>query len=353
MKRIIIINPQQFGVNTDYRMYVNYLKFHYDEIKYITINQGYPIVDKNSANFTYIPYCRIKKISYALFLLYCFFYLSSHKGIVMTSNFSGCRYLKVIFRLRKMIVNIRTVSVNKDIRKSFEQNAIIRKDASVFDRIIMISMGGAKQLKLPLYKVKIVSLGADVISTIDKSFDTLKLLYVGTLSNRDIIKTVKGFHEYLIKSGDDSSTYDIIGDGEELALIARYINEQALENRVVLHGRKSYDCLKPFFDTCNIGISFVPMTEMYEYQPPTKTFEYISSGLFCLATNTQANREVISSDNGMLLQDSPEAFCHALLDLYKIRFTLSSEKIRETGKTYQWKNIIEQQLLPALDINCI
>ena len=38
----------------------------------------------------------------------------------------------------------------------------------------------------------ILPLGADIISHTDKDFNCLKLLYMGTLSNRHIIDTVKG-----------------------------------------------------------------------------------------------------------------------------------------------------------------
>lgn len=41
---------------------------------------------------------------------------------------------------------------------------------------------------------------------------------------------------------------------------------------------------------------YVPITDYYEYQPPTKTFEYVLSGLLCLATATSSNKEVITEE---------------------------------------------------------
>lgn len=345
--RLIIVSPRQYGYQTDYLKYATYLPKYFNVV-FLCLDQGERRIENDKITLKYTS-VKNKLIGNLLFFIRSYIYLLTHSGIVMIANFKGCRYLKKFMPWRKMIVNIRTVSVNKDIQMAIKYNNLIKKDAIPYDRIIMISNGGAKQLNLPKNKVSIVSLGADVISYTEKNFDTLKFLYVGTLNNRDIIKTVKGFHKYLIYSGDMTSTYDIVGDGEEFDIIDRYIKEQNLYTRVILHGRKPYDCLKPFFDSCNVGVSFVPITEMYDYQPPTKTFEYINSGLFCLATNTKANSEVISHNNGMLFQDTIEDFFNAIVELYKIRLTISSQQIRETGKPYLWKNVIEKQLLPVLD----
>ena len=345
--RLIIISPRQYGYQTDYLKYAEYLPEYYDVV-FLCLDQGKEHIENNDIVLKYTSNKKNRKAAAWLFFIKVCIYLLLHKGVVMCANFKGCRYLKMLMPWRKMIVNIRTVSVERDVQVSQRQNVAILKDTCRFDRIIMISKGGAVQLKLPMDKVKIVSLGVDVISEADKSFDSLRLLYVGTLDNRDIIKTVEGFCRYVLNSNDCTATYDIVGDGDDFALISDYIKRHKLGDRVFMHGRKPYDALGSFFDKCNIGVSFVPMTAMYDFQPPTKTFEYINSGLFCIATETQANRDVISSGNGMLIRDSAEDFCNALQYVYEIRPTLSGRTIRETGRPYLWKNIIEKQLLPAL-----
>ena len=59
-------------------------------------------------------------------------------------------------------------------------------------------------------------------------------------------------------------------------------------------GRVPHHDLKKYFDEANVGVSFVPLLAHYQYQPPTKTFEYLMSGLYCIATSTIANKEIIS-----------------------------------------------------------
>ena len=74
-----------------------------------------------------------------------------------------------------------------------------------------------------------------------------------------------------------------------------------LENVCTTHGRIDYYKLKPFFDKCNVGVSYIPIRDYYQYQPPTKTFEYGLSGLVTIATETKSNQEVINNCNGILI----------------------------------------------------
>lgn len=347
--RIIICNPQQFGLNTDYVMYAKYLQNHFKEVCYITINQGYSMTDMSGVKFHYIPKFSFKQISYLLFFLYCLFFIMLHPGKIMTSNFSGCRYLKKMIPWRKMTVNIRTVSVNHNKAEADIKNKKILNDVLPYDRIIMISEGGAKQLKLPLDRTKIVALGADVLSVIPKMFDYPRLLYIGTLTGRNIIQTVKGFHQYLISCGaDNKAQYNIVGNGEEYETILNYVKSHGLTSRVKLHGFKPYDELKPFLDECNIGVSYVPITDGFMFQPPTKTFEYINSGLYCIATKTKANEDVITNRNGMLIDDNANSFMNALIHFDKIKGAINETEIRQSGEKYLWENIIDDQLINSL-----
>lgn len=343
--RLIIVSPRQYGCQTDYLKYVEYLPERY-RVTFICLDQGETRFECNNAEIKYIK-SGTKQLSYIFFIIYTFLYLLFHTGKVMVTNFGGCRYLKMLMPWRKMIVNIRTVSVDKDPQRAALQNKRILKDVLPFDRIIMISKGGAEQLHLPKDKVDIVGLGADIISDIPKTYESLHLLYVGTMNHRDIPKTVKGFHQYLLETGDEDAMYDIVGDGEELKEVLDYVKTNNLQNRIVVHGRKRYDELKPFFDKCNIGVAFVPINEAYRHQPPTKTYEYINSGLYAIATKNQVHIETVSSESGILIQDTSEDFCSALKEI-KQR-PIIYQHVLEGGKPFLWQSIIENELITSLE----
>ena len=113
----------------------------------------------------------------------------------------------------------------------------------------------------------------------DKDFSKeIKLLYVGTLNGRNINQTIFGLSLFLENNPEIKNiTYDIIGDGDknELSDFKVLIQQNNLNNIITLHGRIPHFQLKPFFDSCTVGLSYVPMTEYYEHQPVTKTYEYI------------------------------------------------------------------------------
>jgi len=343
--RLIIVSPTQYGYQTDYLKYVQYLPEKYDVV-FICVDKGKHRFNCSNAEIKYIKFGSsiTTAIAYTVFV---YFYIIFHSGKILSANFKGCRFLKKAIFWRKMIVNIRTVSVDRDASAQLKRNIRIRKDALPFDRIIMISKGGAQQLNLPMEKVDIVGLGADVISDVPKSYDKLNLLYVGTMDNRNILQTVIGFHKYLDDTHDNTATYDIIGDGEELQSIKDYVASNNLSRRVFIHGRKRYDELKPYFDKCNIGVSFVPITEAYRFQPPTKTFEYINSGLFTIATRNQIHEETVHPDSGLLIADTSDAFCDAL----KKTTTLSIDeyKVRKGGMPFLWRTIVKNELMASIN----
>lgn len=138
--------------------------------------------------------------------------------------------------------------------------------------------------------------------------------------------------------------YDIVGYGykNENQRLKDLVIELGLENHIFLHGRLSHSQCQSFFDKANIGVSYIPITSYFNFQPPTKTFEYILSGMFCLATSTVENSKYITKQNGVLHLDSPEDFALGLKKAINSFPNIDSTKIRNTLMNYRWVNISEQ-----------
>ena len=109
-------------------------------------------------------------------------------------------------------------------------------------------------------------------------------------------------------------------------------------------GRKEYNELQPFFETHNIGVSYIPITEYFQYQPPTKTYEYIRNGLVCIATNTFENQKVINRSNGVLINEGKQSFCEGLEHIYQNFDEYNSKNISKAAAKYSWDNIINNIL---------
>jgi hypothetical protein len=348
MKKLLIINRAQFGYHIDSYKYCQYLKDQF-EVTYICFDSGKDKVEESGVNIIYVPYNKsfIKKgIS---FIQACRGQIKNNTyDIVFIVYFLMSSFIKIGFKKENFILDIRTGSVNQSSKKRFTEDTILKLESLFFKNITIISECLRKKLKLNGH---ILPLGSDPFSNNIKSYDNINLLYVGTLNGRDIYKTVLGLSDFLkqLKEDDISLkiTYDIIGFGttQDETILKNTIQEENLNDIVVFHGRKMHNELIPYFNKANIGVSYVPITEHYQCQPPTKTFEYINSGLYCIGTNTNENKNLINENNGILCNDSIESFSHALMTLINKKNIIDSLKVSKSLKQYYWKEIVEQNLL--------
>lgn len=222
----------------------------------------------------------------------------------------------------------------------------IERACKKYDVVSVISKGVMKRLNRTLDNTHILPLGADVISDTDKKIDSLRLIYVGTLSGRKIDKTIRAVSEFRRQYPTVPITYDIIGDGyhNEASQYKEMVRSLSLDDIVTLYGRIPNTELKPYFDKANIGVSFVPITSYFNVQPPTKTFEYTLSGLYTIATKTEENEAVINDKCGCLIKDTEEDFIKALIYIWQNRDAIDSKTVREEMVKYNWRNIVEKRL---------
>ncbi len=348
MKPLLIITKRQFGHHTNYYKYCELLKEDF-KITFICFDTGFEKKSVDNITVKYVSWKGPKAIRGVRFLIISILNIARFKGLIYVNYFEKSHLLKKVFPKKKMILDIRTLSVipNKNIRLIQDEDLL--KCCAAFDYITPISLGVQKKLKLTKEKSTILPLGADVITNKSKKFDTLRLLYVGSLNGRNINQTILGLSFFINKNPKVTISYDIIGDGTELPEIVRLINKLELSSIVKTHGRVPYSKLKPYFENTNVGVSYIPMTEFFDFQPPTKTFEYIMSGMICIATNTYENKNLINPENGVLCDDTPESFSKALKTVYNKRKTYNSDNIRKTLKEYSWSNIVENTLKPILN----
>ena len=347
---LLIIDKHQFGYLTDTYKWCEYLKDDFD----ITI-----ITPKGKNSIIPLDGINIIVVSGRNRLLFGFKYLATSlynmllfKGPIIVVYFVGCDLFKRLLPQKRMILDIRTLSVNcsEEIRAKY--NDRINKTCLLYDHITCISEGVRQSLTLTGKSSSILPLGADSFCDKAKEFKDLHLLYVGTLTDRHIEQTILGVKQFCIHHPDVIVNYDIVGDGlyneeEELKLL---VNENGLGEIIRIHGRIPYNNLARFFDKSNVGISYIPKTSYFEYQPPTKTYEYILSGMVCIATSTLANREIVNQDNGVLIEDTPESFEKGLVELFLNRGRYDSSQIKTSLAIYQWSIIVNRDLKPILEM---
>ena len=353
--KLLIVYPNQFGYHTDTFKYCEYLCYKYG-ITYICIDQGFERMTLPGINIIYIPFHSGKIKRLIMYFLTVFSVSKKVRfNVIFTVQFKFCFLIGLFCKSKLKILDYRTGDLSHNSYKRSVINFLMKFDSYFFNKVSVISEGLIEILHLRKDETLVLPLGADVLSSRERSYDRMDLLYVGVIHIRDIHKTIEGLAIFLKsdKSSGALVSYTIIGFGtrQDINLIQDTIRNLGLNSIVKFLGRKKYSDLYQYFDKCNIGVSFIPITPYYEHQPATKTFEYALSGLFNIATNTYVNRQVINESNGILCNDTPEDFANALIEFYEKRHLIDEKKIRDSLMDFHWQAIVKNKLEPFLEIN--
>jgi glycosyltransferase involved in cell wall biosynthesis len=341
-RKLLILCQSQFGYHVDAYYYCKYLKDRFD-IAYLCWNYNFPVISMEKVRVISVP--RTGNIVWR-YVRYLTSALSEIRqggyDIHFIKYFRSCFLLKVLNHQKRFVLDLRSGHISKSAFCRFVFDFVIKGESFFFNNITIISQNLAKRLGLA-EKAIILPLGADRLSSKGKTLDSLRLLYVGTLTQRNIDQSLRGFemfyHAFKNKIG---MHYTIIGSGAhgEEKKLRELVESKRLSAVVSIQGRIPHDQLMPYFDSHNVGVSFVPMTDYFDGQPVTKTFEYLLSGMPVIATATSENRAVLNHDNGVLIQDSPESFFQGLQLLYERSGSYDSRRISNDASQYRWESIV-------------
>jgi len=363
MKKILIVSNNQFGYLTDTLKYCEYLGNKY-KIEVICVDNGLAKIINENIKVHYVK-TKNKYIKRIIFLKALKKILGVlNPDLIFIDYFVGCSTVKLFFGNRFVYnLDIRTgsVCINKYKRKLM--NLLLKAECRFFENISIISKGLKEELRINNTTIHWLPLGADLnLTNKDNSIEkseckNYKLIYVGTLLRRNIWETVLGLKYFFDMNYDETFniSYDIIGfsnnlDDEEI--IKKYINDFGLTDIIKFHGRLNYNSALEFISKADIGISYIPITEYFNFQPPTKTFEYLLSGIPCIATNTFENAQIITKINGVIINDTPKDFCNGLYKLLNYYQQYKSDEIVSSVKDYTWENIVFNNLEPYINYIC-
>lgn len=359
MKKILIISNIQFGYLTDTLKYCEYLGDSYEIEVICGDDKEKKIVDKNVL-VNYLTNTNKYKKRIEIIKLIKKISAKSKPDIIFVDYFYGCSIVNLFFGHKiPCNVDIRTGAVCSSNIKRKIKNLILRFECNRFSNISIISKGLQKKLHINAKKAHHLPLGADInlvekeIENKRKAKENINLVYVGALGGRNIDQTILGVKRFLDKYPNDKMKihYDVIGysaNPEDEGKINQYIKDFDLKDVIKFHGRLEYKKAIEFISKSEIGISYIPITEYFNFQPPTKTFEYLLSGIPCIATNTFENAQIITKPNGVLIQDNPESFADGLKEIINNYQNYNSYQIVDSVKDYTWEKIVSKNLEPYL-----
>jgi glycosyltransferase involved in cell wall biosynthesis len=321
--KILIVNNNQFGYHLDTYKYCENLSVD-NNVTYICFDFGMRKIKLENVKVIYLSR------SNSFFSRALLFFKSINAeikinsyDIVFVKHFKYC--FPISFMHHKVILDIRTASVDKRLYKRRLEDLILKFDSLFFKHISIISESVAKRISIKFSCI--LPLGADPFGKIDticykNGFD---LIYVGTYTGRNLHEFILGMSLY-IDSGGLIRSMTIIGSGceKEYNLICEIISEKKLENIVKFTGFLTHNELYQYVKKANVGVSYVPQTPFYDKQPVTKTIEYLATGLPVIATSTEGNSIYVNSSNGILIEDNPNSVCEGLNKLHRTVFVSST-----------------------------
>jgi hypothetical protein len=349
-KKLLITCKDQFGYHIDTYKYCKYLSDEYD-ITYLCLDWGKQRVFSKDINIIYID---SKRGVFGKFLYFVKKVISEIRSqqydAIFLVYFRFCFLATFFSKGSKMILDIRTGSVSQFNIKRRISNIELKLSSLFFRHITVISPGVAQTLGISKYNI--LPLGSDKLIEVKQNsldIESVNLIYVGTLTNRRIEETIEGYSLF-INNCQMESKYTIIGDGEQRdkEKILNAIDKFELKEKVNLIGRVQHEDLGRYLADHNVGVSFVPITDYYNFQPPTKTYEYLMNGLICIATATFENKKIINKVNGVLCDDSATSFGDALLVVSNNLGNYKANLIVDSVIEYSWEEITKTKLKPIL-----
>lgn len=349
MNKVLLISHNQFGYQLSSYYFSYYLRNKFN-ISYVSFDEGKEKIQIKGVQVYYLKKDNESLIkSYLKFIWFIISFIRTKKpDSILIKYFTFCFIIPVI-SFRKIILDIRTASVSSSPIKNSVMNFILRVETLFFNILIILS--GSLKDRLALPRAIVVPLGAEPKGFSTKTFDSLNLVYIGTLNNRNIEKTVVGLYLFRKMYPCIDINYTIIGDGKDnfKSNIEKHITRFNLDKYVTLEGYVLHTRIAKYLTNSNVGVSFVPLTKYYDKQPPTKTFEYLFAGMPILATNTFENRMVVNDQNGILIKDNPQSFAIGLRELWINKENWNSMNIADTISKYTWENIVKLKLFPLFE----
>lgn len=354
-KHILMITPDQFGYHTDDYYHAFYLREQYD-ITILCYDLGKEKVKMDGVKVEYIKYSS-NKIKNELLLFKKTNNLNrTHSVDLVFARFFITSFILRLWLINKPFINdIRTGSVSQKKFKRRVYNSLVLLTNKLFSHTTIISKNLADYLGINK-EYTILPLGSNKMISSNKSFEEpfceMNVLYIGTFDNRNIDEVVYGFYKFYNEYNEKVNTsLKLIGYSNSLHTTERLKSaiKKCSDAPIEYIGRvKNYN-LGKYLSQSDIGISYIPKTEYFDNQPPTKTFEYLINGLICIATNTKENKKIINSKNGILIEDNSNSLYHGLKQAYNQLNNFSRKEVSDSVKEYTWENIHKNILIPLIE----
>jgi len=255
----------------------------------------------------------------------------------------------LLIKKQKFFIQTFTPSVKPSKIKRYFADLFLALNFRFFHHIGVGSERNIKAYRLKEKQAVMINIGVHDYGFYERDFKKVKLLYLGTLNNRGVWKSVKALGLFLQKNKEIPVEYNIIGAGyeSEVKKLKSVIANYKLESIVRYHGYLPTEKVQEFFQYSNVGVAYVPVNEYFQ-NSSSKTLEYLISGMPVIATNNSFRGKIINDKCGILTQDDPESFAQGLKKLIDNISKYNTQEIRNMFMEYTMENSIKNSYVPKL-----
>jgi glycosyltransferase involved in cell wall biosynthesis len=348
--KILIVTRDQFGYHVDPYAYARELTRHF-EVTYFCWDYGRPRVSAPGVEVIYSSRGGSLPRRNLRFLRELRAILPDYE-LTLLFYFTGASLLLSPGAARandRLICDVRTGCVKGSRSKRWLSDALLKLEMKAFRHRSFISESLGRSFGFTDFNV--LPLGAAATTDGARDYEALRLLYVGTLENRQLEDTIVGLGLFRKQHGRGAvANYTIVGSGSEAEVenVQSAVRQHELGDVVELTGYIQRDRVGPYLSQANVGVSYVPITDFYNFQPVTKTYEYFLAGLPVIATATYEHTLIVEPHNGVLTQSNPESFAEGLTEVYQRRHTYAADDIRQRAARFSYRHIVDTYLLGYL-----
>ncbi len=218
---------------------------------------------------------------------------------------------------------------------------------------LIMPIGEDHQIDLCLHrvdqnKIKMIYMGVSDTFLVKRKVNhetvklPLRLIYVGTVSEqrgRDVMLDAIA----ILSKNHTEVNLTIIGANEEqLKFCEQRIQHLKIKDYVTVLGRISGQHVPTYLQQADVGICLWEKNPWYEFNPPTKLFEYLSAGLPVLASNIRTHTRYIQDwNNGLIFEYDKVSLAKAISSLCQHRNRVQTLKsnANAAGKQYSWSKL--------------
>lgn len=171
---------------------------------------------------------------------------------------------------------------------------------------------------------------------------TLKLIYIGSVikeRGRDVMLEAMS----LVAQQKINAHLTIIGaSDEQLTYCKTRITELNITDYVSVTGRVPGSQVPSHLAQADAGICLWEDKPWYQFNPPTKLFEYLVAGLPVLASNIRTHTRYVQNwHNGLIFDYHPQSLAIAIFELHANLAKLPLLKLHtaNSGEAYIWSKI--------------